>query len=176
MWILIIFLSIIIIIYLQKSITLYPLHENFHSQFQFSEHIKQFCQIDQDNVKKILTILNSEWGNNNEIYYDEKLINVNFDKFYVMIIDDKLIGFIGVDREYIKPFISHLYVTPENRRQGYASQLLAHAESYCRKMGYNYIYLWCNPELLTYYRRKNWQDAYGLISRMIGKLLLMKTL
>jgi GNAT superfamily N-acetyltransferase len=79
------------------------------------------------------------------------------DILYVLIDDIELLGFIAVDRKQFYPFISHLYVTPDNRKKGFGKLLIDFAIEYIKILDFSEGKLWCKEELVPFYEKYGWK-------------------
>lgn len=80
------------------------------------------------------------------------------DTMYVMT--DKsgdFIGAVAVDRKKFFPFISNLYVRPEQRGKGRSQRLLDVAEAYAASFGVTTVKLWCEPRLIPFYEKRGYR-------------------
>ena len=80
----------------------------------------------------------------------------NADIFYVMTKGTLFCGCVAVDRMNFSPTISHLYVHPPFRGNGYSDLLLAVAEEYTLVLGFNSAQLWCSSNLIEFYKKKGY--------------------
>jgi len=109
--------------------------------------------------KELINMLNSEWEN----YSDEFILSnwQNQDIFYVLVsnIEDsqgEFIGTIAIDRKMFYPFISQLYINKKYRSLGYAKILIDFANQYIKSMGFDESRLWCDEELIPFYKKLGW--------------------
>jgi GNAT superfamily N-acetyltransferase len=71
-----------------------------------------------------------------------------------------------VSRPCMTPWIAAVYVEPEFRGNGYATQLVNVAESMAWDQGRHSVYLHCGSELRTFYRRLGYRE----IEANVGEL------
>ena len=64
--------------------------------------------------------------------------------YYLVQLNDNIIGYIGLHPEKEKLFLSKLYLKQEARNHGYASQMLQFIEQIARELGLSSIYLTVN--------------------------------
>ncbi|CVI72497.1 Acetyltransferase (GNAT) family protein [Clostridiales bacterium CHKCI001] len=64
--------------------------------------------------------------------------------YYLVKLNDTIIGYIGLHPEEKKLFLSKLYLKNEARNHGYASQMLEFIEQVARDLGLSSIYLTVN--------------------------------
>ncbi|MCI6675915.1 MAG: GNAT family N-acetyltransferase [Clostridiales bacterium] len=64
--------------------------------------------------------------------------------YYLVKMDDTIIGYIGLHPEEEKLFLSKLYLKKEARNHGYASKMLAFIEHTAKELRLNAIYLTVN--------------------------------
>lgn len=85
------------------------------------------------------------------------------DVFYVMATGDgdggSVIGSVAVDRKNFEPFISHLYVDRPYRKKGYGERLLDHAIEYATQFKFENVKLWCDIDMIPYYRKHGWIEG-----------------
>ena len=103
--------------------------------------------------------LQSEWGSR----YSVGFINESWPDSDVMYVActsrGDFVGCMAVDRKNFCPFISHLFVAPDLRKQGVGGLFLAVAEKYSRqKLKFNEMKLWCLPHVLPYYTKRGWVE------------------
>jgi GNAT superfamily N-acetyltransferase len=114
---------------------------------------------------KVAHALLMEWGNTLEIDSVAKALKLvmnqwaSSDIMYVMTMDSNLVGFVAVDRKNFFPCISHLYVHPDYRGNGYSAMLLAIAETYIAHMHFNEAQLWCKPNLVEFYKKNGYTES-----------------
>jgi GNAT superfamily N-acetyltransferase len=119
----------------------------------------------------------TQWFEEYEGYTVEQIIagwTSNNNVLFVMV-DKKTntyIGCIGVDRNNFYPYISHLYVIPSKRKQGYARKLLRFAEEYVSDFGFDKARLWCDGDLVSYYEKQGWR-VEDITSRNMRKMYIM---
>jgi len=102
--------------------------------------------------------LRQEWG---LLYTDEFIRHYwsgNGDVFFVMASNGgSFLGCLGVDFKFQQPFLTHLYIHPSLRKQGYASKLLRFAENYILQLGYADARLWCKVYLISFYQHHGYR-------------------
>ena len=122
--------------------------------------------------------LQSEWGSR----YSVGFINESWPDSDVMYVActsrGDFVGCMAVDRKNFCPFISHLFVAPDLRKQGVGGLFLAVAEKYSRqKLKFDEMKLWCLPHVLPYYTKRGWveesrdKDDQGREVRVMRKSL-----
>lgn len=132
--------------------------------------IKPYQDVPANIQKEVVEKLDKEFGD-----YSHKFINKtwnNSDVFYVLIVDDKLIGTVAVDRKNFYPVISQLFVVSNYRNKGYASKLLDFAENYIRSMKFSVAKLWCEPDLIKFYQKR----GYEIEDTMKKQVIMIKNL
>jgi hypothetical protein len=83
--------------------------------------------------------------------------------FFVLFDDEgDFISTFAVDMENFAPMISHLYVNPNLRKRGFGIKTLRYGEKYIKKMGFDTSHLWCEEELIKFYKKNN----YNVDSKM----------
>jgi len=103
--------------------------------------------------------LRNYWG----IIYTPEYVRrtwVDTDVLYVATTNEphpKLIGCMAVDRKHFYPFISHLLVVEEFRKQGHGARLIQLGEDYARSLGFTEVKMWCEPDSRAYYEKKGWK-------------------
>ena len=72
-----------------------------------------------------------------------------------------LLGSVTLDKEdmdtrsHLTPWLASLYVQPDNRRQGVASQLIKYVVCYAKENGYKNIYLFTEDQT-DFYQHRGW--------------------
>jgi GNAT superfamily N-acetyltransferase len=135
-----------------------------------------------DKVKKdVVKHLQDEWKDTG-IEYTEAFVEDTWkypDALYVMT-DNKgqLIGCSGIDRKYMYPFISHIYVKKEYRKKGYGEKMFGVVLEHGKQCGYKCVKGWCKDELVNYYENFGCQKEKGswLIKPFLGFNLMKKDL
>jgi len=107
-------------------------------------------------LKKISTYV----GVKNFILHNFKDKN---NSFFVLFDDEgDFISTFAVDMENFAPMISHLYVNPNLRKRGFGTKTLKYGEKYIKKMGFDTSHLWCEEDLIKFYKKNN----YNVDSKM----------
>ena len=124
----------------------YPIKRKGFSPYQLcSESIK----------KDVIDAVKYLWP-----FIDDAYILKNYpggnDVFYIYSFEDKVIGCVSVDRSNFHPYISNLFVVPDERGKGKSIDLLVHAEIFIEMLGFDMMYLWCDQELVQFYENKGW--------------------
>lgn len=65
-------------------------------------------------------------------------------KYYQVLIDEKMVGYIGLKFEPDRLFLSKLYLKKEARGNDYASKMMDFVFDVARKQCYESVYLTCN--------------------------------
>ena len=94
------------------------------------------------------------------------------DIFYVLLLRNTFLGCVAVDRKQFYPFMSHLYIHPLYRGNGYGKFLLTFCEQYVKQLQFDEIRLWCNSDLIGYYKKL----GYDVIENKSGKSIMVKKL
>lgn len=118
--------------------------------------IKPYQDMSSNIQKQVIEMLSTEWD-----FYTDRYIKINWnnaDIFYIMTTPDqtKFIGSVAVDRKNFNPFISQLYVNPSERKKGYSYILLDIAEEYAKQFHFPTIKLWCNLDMISFYKKLGW--------------------
>jgi len=115
-----------------------------------------------DNISKVITFIKEHWQNG--------------DSYYVFIgPNQNVLGGIGIDLSNNEPYLSNMFIIPKLRKSGYSKILLKYAEIHSCRFDYNYIKLWCNPDLLNYYAKFGFEEISRINnSRNEPVLILMK--
>jgi len=83
--------------------------------------------------------------------------------FFVLFDDDgDFISTFAVDTENFAPYVSHLFVNPNLRGKGFGKKSLKYAEKYILKLGFNNSNLWCEENLVPFYKK----NGYNIDSPM----------
>jgi GNAT superfamily N-acetyltransferase len=176
------------ILFIAKRYTIANI-ENFESEPAFITDenddytITPFQKVSNDIKEDVINYFNNEWKNKTGITYTEQFINDTWkypDALYVMTDKDgKLIGTTGLDRQYMSyPFISHIYVTPENRKTGYGEKLFEHILKHAKKVGYKIVRGFCEDKLVPYYEKFGAEKTSwsSLFKPLVGMNLMYKSL
>jgi GNAT superfamily N-acetyltransferase len=146
--------------------------------------IRPFSQVSYRVKQQVIEALENEWSNTG-IHYNEDFIVETWqypDILYVMTNmtnnKENFVGCVAIDRKYVFPFISHLYVQKEYRKKGHGGKLLGIAEKHSNVYKYKSVRLWCQDELIEYYKEHGWQkEGYSwLIEPLTGFTLMSKKL
>ena len=70
--------------------------------------------------------------------------------------DDEFISTFAIDTENFAPYISHIFVNPNLRKRGFGKKTLKYAEKYISKLGFDSSNLWCNEELIIFYKKQGY--------------------
>jgi GNAT superfamily N-acetyltransferase len=98
--------------------------------------------------------LQGEWGND-AINYTDDFNDKTWkypDALYVMT-DKKgaFKGCAGIDRKYMLPCISHMYVAKEDRHKGYGKVLFETVVQHAKNVGHSRVHGLCKDHLVDYY-------------------------
>ena len=133
----------------QKDVIIKPYAETSPNiQAVVREHLKREFQstLLQDPAAFTDEYIRRNWASSDAFYVMTDLASIDF------------IGCIAVDRKNFYPYISNLYVSPEYRNQGRATQLLDFAEEYIKyHMGFNTSRLWCDEKLVVFYNKRGYK-------------------
>ena len=77
-------------------------------------------------VYKLGSLLNRDYAK----LYDEESLNTGVNKTFLLVEDDRLIGFIHIQDLIDEVDIINIVISEENRRKGYASKLIEHVINY----------------------------------------------
>lgn len=113
--------------------------------------IKQFQQCSPQTQQSVAASLQKEWGTDS-LKYDVNFLT-SLDALYVMCEKQsgEFMGCAAVDRKYIVPCISHIYVKPEHRKTGYGRKLFETAAQHSKNAGFKRVHGLCRDELVPYY-------------------------
>lgn len=137
-----------------------PLHYKDEDEKQ---RIIPYQECTKDIQIKVCDYMMKEWSkeaNINNIDDTNHYIVKNWsagDILYVLLNENNLLGFIAIDRKQFYPFISHLYIIPENRKKGYGKLLLDFALEYISYLKFTEARLWCVKRLIPYYKKNGWE-------------------
>jgi GNAT superfamily N-acetyltransferase len=74
--------------------------------------------------------------------------------FFVLFDDDNdFLATFAVDTENFAPYISHVFVNPNLRNKGFGKKVIKLAEKYIKKLGFDSSNLWCNEDLIIFYKK-----------------------
>jgi len=137
-----------------------PIHYN-----EKGKKILPYQECSKDIQKRVCKHLFNEWSEESKLddidethYY----ITRNWksgDILYILIDDDKdqLLGFVAIDRKQFYPFISHLFVVPSHRKNGYGKLLMDFSIEYIKAIEFTDARLWCKRSLVPYYENYGWE-------------------
>jgi len=119
--------------------------------------IIQYNQAFPEVQSVVIKHLKKEFGD----FYSDRFVRKNWssgDVFYVMVdkSETRFIGCVAVDRRNFYPYISELYVVPNERRNGYATKLLKFGEEYTKSLSFYVAKLWCDKELVGFYKKRGY--------------------
>ena len=119
-----------------------------------------FCAYQQCSLaakEALLPLLAAEWSELTDTFIRARWPGGS-DIFYIYAPNNNVVaGCIAVDRSNFYPYISNLFVMPDQRKQGHGKTLLKHAIAFTKSMGFPDARLWCKPDLLTWYEKQGWQ-------------------
>jgi len=97
--------------------------------------------------------------NIDEIYNQIMKYFTGGNSLYVYIgYDQHIWGCIGLDYDYQEPIISNFLVIPQLRGIGIAQKLLRFAENEAKSSKLDYVKLWCNECLISYYEKEGYSN------------------
>jgi hypothetical protein len=142
-------------------------HTTDNQQIQVAEWLLHIFGEDlkiqgKDTIPKVIEFIKDHWQNG--------------DSYYVFIgPNDNVLGGVGIDLSNNEPFLSNMFIIPNMRKYGYSKILLKYAEMHSRRFEFNYIKLWCNPDLLNYYSKFGYEEINKIQnSKNESVLILMK--
>jgi len=141
-------------------------HTTEHQQYEVAKWIldifvDDFKSRGVDTIDKMIIFIKEHWQNG--------------DSYYVFIgPDEKVLGGIGIDLTNNEPYLSNMFIIPNLRNLGYSKILLKYAEIHSKRFDFNYIKLWCNPELLDYYTKFGYTEICKIDNNDKPVLILMK--
>ncbi len=129
--------------------------------------IIHFKNCDEKLQNVICTALINEWPEDFSLKKITSSIGVknfilfNFkdklNSFFVFLDQDNdFLSTFAIDTENFAPYISHLFVNPNNRNNGIGKKTLKYAEKYIKKLGFNNSNLWCEEGLINYYKKNGY--------------------
>jgi GNAT superfamily N-acetyltransferase len=144
--------------------------------------IKQFSECDKANQHKIAKHLLDEWGSDIGVKDIKSTLHfikshwTNTDVFYMMIKNDsnEIVGCIGIDRDNFYPYISHLYVLPEYRKNKYSLKLMRFAEKIIKDITFSESRLWCIKELQSFYEKQGYEIENKIFKKGKENLIMVK--
>jgi N-acetylglutamate synthase-like GNAT family acetyltransferase len=137
--------------------------------------VKRYEECEEEIREECCKNMLREWGGINGVKdmkeQDEFIKKVwkNDEIFYVMT-DETFIGCMGIDKKNPVAMLTHLYITDENRKKGYASHLLKIGEEYIRKKKWNVLFLACEEKLYRFYKKRGYEQT----GQQDGKYIMMK--
>lgn len=152
--------------------------EEFYNMY-LNDKIEKYNNVNGQIKIECINSLNEEWGNT--VHYTDSFIKNTWkfpDMMYVLSEGNNFIGCVAIDRHYIIPVISHLFVKKEYRGKKIGPKLLKFAENHCRSVGYKNIYGFCD------YSRENYYNKLGfhiikwnfICTTLTGKTLMFKSI
>ena len=103
-------------------------------------------------------------------FQSEKAIKVQIQdgyNYFVMMVDNEIIGYTGVIFQEEKLFLSKLYIKKEARGKGVARNTLEFLKSLCIDKGYNKIYLTVNKyntDSIAAYKKMGFEIIDSVVS------------
>jgi GNAT superfamily N-acetyltransferase len=96
--------------------------------------------------------------------------------FSTMIKNDnnEIVGCIGIDRDNFYPYISHLYVLPEYRKNKYSLKLMRFAEKIIKDITFSESRLWCIKELQSFYEKQGYKIENKISKKGKENLIMVK--
>ena len=130
------------------------------AQLAFQEWEQQLKKEKINNLEECIQYMNDKFYTNANSNLKE------YPNVFLAIHNTTLYGFAFleeedmVDRKHYYPWLSSLYVLPEYRNQGIASQLIKTVINCCKinnnnnTTNFQYLYLWCYPQYYEFYHEK----------------------
>lgn len=87
------------------------------------------------------TVLSEIFGFADDSFEDINNLNESFEKFWILEVDNKIIGSIGLKREESKGRVSRMYLMKECRGKGYGKILMNKLLDYCKDVKIDNIFL-----------------------------------
>lgn len=117
--------------------------------------LRPFKTADQEGVKDlILTILSKEYPFDKSAYSDSDLLSIELtyggpkNTFFVIEEAGKIVGTVGVKEDAKEEaLMRRLFVDSGHRGQGYGTELLDRAVSFCKEKGYRRVYFRCTGRM-----------------------------
>jgi GNAT superfamily N-acetyltransferase len=131
--------------------------------------------------QEVLHWFQEEWGDTG-VKYSDRFIETTWkypSVLYVMTNKSgDFIGCAGLDHKYMMPFVSHIYVKKEYRKNGYGEKLFEAVLEHSKKLGYTYVQGWCEDSLVKHYEKMGCekQSFSGVLKPILGFNLMKKTL
>ena len=139
-----------------------------------------------------LRYLNEHWQSDTRISlsesitYDDESIKKTWwgsDVLYVAkTFDGAFAGCVAVDRKNMNPFLSHLFVPPHFRGNGYAKRLLRIVEHHAQLMRFQEIQLWCYEDIVSFYEKQGWEhngthgESYVIMKKRLETTIINKSI
>lgn len=142
--------------------------------------IRPFQKTPRETQNQVIQHFNSEWQDKTGVTYSEQFVKDTWkypDALYVMTEKESgaLVGTTALDRQFMSyPFISHIYVTKEHRKQGRGEELFSHILEHAKKVGYKFVRGFCEDNLVPYYEKFGAEPSAGssLLKAFIGMTLM----
>ena len=81
----------------------------------------------------------------------------NGDSLYILLDPAQFVaGGAAIDTKNNEPFISNIFTVPSARNKGFGRILMRYCEDYSEKMGFTYVKLWCDEDLIQYYTKQGY--------------------
>lgn len=126
------------------------------------------CEEQADNyVEQLATWHHNEWLHlnpndslgNRLMRYKQSLQTKNLPEIFVACDNKKLLGSVTLAKEdmdtrkHLAPWLASLFVAPENRQQGVASELIKYCIDDAKQLGYKNVYLFTEDQTQFYLQR-----------------------
>ena len=140
-------------------------HTTNHQQIQVAQWLldifgDDFKSQGLDTIPIVITFIKEHWQNG--------------DSYYVFISpNEDVLGAIGIDLSNNEPYLSNMFIIPNMRKYGYSKILLKYAEIHSRRFDFNYIKLWCSPDLLKYYSKFGFEEISTIQNSKNEPLLIL---
>lgn len=127
-----------------------------------------------DLLEKAILYFWNCWGNQDNYKFYADCITHSVDankalpKFYVVLHENEIVASYAlltndiISRQDLYPWFACLFVNPEHRNKGYATQLLQHGLSQAKQKGFSELYL--SSDMEDFYEKQGWThiaNGYG---------------
>lgn len=100
--------------------------------------------------------------NSRLLRYRESIESISLPEIFVAYTGSELLGSVTLDkndmdsREHLTPWLASLYVKPDKRNQGIATQLIKYIISYARENNFKNLYLFTEDQT-DFYQSRGWR-------------------
>ena len=142
---------------------------------------KLYTEVSKDLQIHIAVFIYKEWP---DLYVNKDISEIvesfkNLHKCWVFYNNEDIVGTAGINIDTPVPtfntnyWICNLFVLPEYRKKGYGKYILDYTENYLNKQGISIAHLYCNEDLLDFYKRNAWNVSDDNVpDRPLSKIMI----